>query len=150
MEIYFDAQFDDLLTELIDQEKIFPTYMHFACFAATIGWRLDNVQIKTKGKSARDTVFLNKNADGLIYLVAINKTNNMECLREENIQQCWDLFQSAVNAGMNIINDWLHEFPLKDKSEVILVHMLNEAMEISKGLEDINHENVSDIRDILI
>ena len=149
MEIYFDAQFDDLLNELVDQEKIFPTYMHFACFAASIGWKLDNIQLKSKGKSARDSVFINNNSDGLIYLIGMKKTNNMECLREENIQHCWDLFQCAVNAGMTIINDWIHEFPLKDKSEVLLLHMLNEAMEIEKEKNIHNIADDHDIGDIL-
>ncbi|MFP2271665.1 hypothetical protein [Enterobacter ludwigii] len=150
MEIYFDAQFDDLLTELVDEDKVFPTYMHFACFAASIGWRLDNVQIKTRGKSARDTVFTNNQTEGLIYLIGINKTNSMECLREENINQCWDHFQSAVNAGMNVINDWLHEFPLKDKSEVILLHMLSAAIEISNEQSTNNGVDINNIGDLLL
>jgi hypothetical protein len=50
---------------------------------------------------------------------------------------------------MNVINDWLHEFPLKDKSEVILLHMLSAATEISNEQSSNNALDISNIEDLL-
>lgn len=148
-DIWFDARYDELISEIVDAERCFSSYADLACFAAAVGWKNGGAAISKKGKVAPHSVFVNsKNSkEGLVYAISLIKSKDANSLREDNSEQCWKYFQDAVTCGMFIMEQWFYEYPSKGKKDVILSKMLEKAHSLKSvySLNDVDDEDPEEI-----
>ena len=56
-------------------------------------------------------VFENNEADAYVYLCALQDQKSGDIFREKNENECWKIFESYANSGLEIIGNWLLDSP---------------------------------------
>ena len=87
----------------IAEKPIFSTYMHLMAFAAMVGYanrKSLSVETKNRGAEIEDQVFERRGLDGLVYLLALDETEDGNILREDKVNECWRLVESYAGGGV--------------------------------------------------
>ncbi|MFI3194251.1 MAG: hypothetical protein QX195_00385 [Methylococcaceae bacterium] len=117
--IWRDSKFFDVAIRLVDDQttycgqKIFSSYLELVIFAAMVGF-YENKKKAVDYKDAlevRQSTFENQNMDAYVYLCALQDQKSGEIFRENNDAECWKIFESYANAGLEIISNWLLDSP---------------------------------------
>lgn len=118
--IWRDSKFTDVAKRLADDQttycgqKIFSTYLELMVFAGMIGFYEDKKKaVDDKGFEIPQRVFENsdQNMDAYVYLCALQDQKSAEIFRKENESECWKIFESYANAGLEVISNWLLDSP---------------------------------------
>ncbi|WP_428100519.1 hypothetical protein [Candidatus Rariloculus sp.] len=98
----------------IADKSIFPTYMHLMAFAAMVGYANGTscpVDPKDRGPEVDEQVFARHEMDGLVYLLALEATEDCDILRAGKVNEAWRLIESYAEGGFKIIQQWLLDAP---------------------------------------
>ena len=98
----------------IADKSIFSTYMHLMVFAAMVGYangRSHTVEPKDRGPEIEERVFERHSMDGLVYLLALQTTEDGNILRDGKVNEAWRLIESYAEGGFDIIQQWLLDAP---------------------------------------
>ena len=98
----------------IAERSVFSTYMHLLVFAAMVGYangKSSPLDSKDRGPEIEEQVFRRHDLDGLVYLLALEKTEDSNTLREERISEAWRLMESYAQGGFEIIQQWMLDSP---------------------------------------
>ena len=136
--IYFSESHKSLVEKLCnepltpDGRSIFPAYRDLMLFAAMVGRRYERVASRTGNGGEVETAYFSSggfNKDGVVYLLGLVDLGGPEIFRD-GAKDCWRLFESYLNGGMEIIAEWLTgaEEP-KSYWEVLL----NRTLEMARG-----------------
>lgn len=116
--IWRDNKFASVTKRLVEddtsycKQKIFTTYLDLMVFAAMIGFQMGiSKTVEDKGFEIPQRVFDNNNMDAYVYLCALQDQKSGEIFREKNDAECWKIFESYANAGLEIISNWLLDSP---------------------------------------
>lgn len=134
-QIWRDNKFTQLAERLVDKEtnecgqKIFLNYRELMVFAAMVGFHYGQFKaVVEKGFEIPQRVFESNDSDAYVYLCALQDQKSGEIFREKNDNECWKIFESYANAGLEIIDNWLLDFPGDiDGVETILNEMAKVA-----------------------
>lgn len=118
-------------------QTIFPSYRELIVFAAMIGFHFGKSSpVSTRAFEIPQRVFESNDSDAYVYLCALQDQKSGEIFREQNDNECWRIFESYANSGLEIIDNWLIDSPADiDGVETILNKMKNVAAEIIKAEE---------------
>lgn len=130
-QIWRDKQYTQLADRLVDKatgycgQKIFPSYRELMVFAAMVGFHHGkNSPVNEKGYEIPQRVFESNESDAYVYLCALQDQKSGEIFRENNDNDCWKIFESYANSGLEIIDNWLLDSPGDiDGVETILIEM---------------------------
>jgi dnd system-associated protein 4 len=113
-----DKKYSQLAERLVDKEtrfcgqKIFPSYRELMVFAAMVGFHYDKKRpVNDKGFEIKQETFENNKADTYVYLCALQDQKSADIFREKNDNECWKVFESYANSGLEIIDNWLIDSP---------------------------------------
>jgi len=141
--IFFDQQYSQLIKQLTDGEvKMFRFNKDLALFAAMVGydsgqdWQLGRLEPSRRGAEAPGRVFENHHDSGLAYLTSIAVEKNTDALRDSSATHVWEVFESYVNLGMEIIEKWVTDSPGQDLHQVLLSKIATKASEQVEQDED--------------
>lgn len=97
----------------IGKVKIFTNIKDFMVFAALVGFEYDLFEeIDTKDKiSISLETYSNTDHDAYIYLLALHKTNSIDVLKNESLNDTVKIFEGYCNAGLIIIRSWVDKNP---------------------------------------
>ena len=134
-QIWRDKKYTQLAERLVDKEtnycgqKIFPSYRDLMVFSAMVGFHNGkNIPVEEKSYEIPQRVFESNASDVYVYLCALQDQKSGEIFREKNDNECWKIFESYANSGLEIINNWLFDSPGDvDGVETILNEMKKNA-----------------------
>jgi len=143
-QIYRDNKFNQLAERLGNKEtnfcgkKIFTYYYDLMVFSAMVGFHNGkNIPVNDKGLEIKQDTFEKNNLDGYVYLCALQNQKNGDIFREDNENECWKIFESYANSGLEIIDNWLLDSPGDtDGVDTILNEMKTIAAELSEKEEN--------------
>jgi dnd system-associated protein 4 len=93
-------------------QKIFPHYRELIMFAAMVGFYYGKqVPVKDKAYEIPQDIFENADKDAYVYLCALQDQKDGNIFREENNNECWKIFESYANYGLEVIDNWLLDSP---------------------------------------
>jgi dnd system-associated protein 4 len=123
---------------LVDKEtgfcgqRIFTSYWELMVFAAMVGFHYGkNDPVSDKGFDIKQETFENNKADTYVYLCALQDQKSGDIFREKNDNECWKIFESYANSGLEIIDNWLIDSPGDiDGVDTILNEMKKVAAEL--------------------
>jgi len=117
-QIWRDKKYTVLAERLVDKEtgyceqKIFPSYRELMVFAAMVGFHNGkNIPVNDRAFEIPQRVFESNEADAYVYLCALQDQKDGDIFREKNENECWKIFESYANSGLEIINNWLLDSP---------------------------------------
>lgn len=117
-QIWRDKKHTQLAERLVDKEtnycgqKMFGSYRDLLVFSAMVGFYYDKKTIvDEKGFEIPQRVFESTESDSYVYLCALQDQKSGEIFREKNDNECWKIFESYANAGLEIIDTWLLDSP---------------------------------------
>ena len=142
-QIWRDNKHIKLTERLVEKEtnfcgqKILPSYRELMVFAAMIGFHYGKSQVVTeKGFEIPQRVFENNDSDGYVYLCALQDQKSGDIFREKNDNECWKIFESYSNSGLEIIDTWLLDSPGDiDGVDTILNEMKKVAAEMIESTD---------------
>lgn len=137
-QIWRDKKYSQLSERLVEKEtgycgqKILPTYRELMVFAAMIGFHYSKcTPVNERDLEIPQRVFENNDSDAYVYLCALQDQKSGEIFREKNDNECWRIFESYANAGLEIIDNWLLDSPGDiDGVDTLLNEMKKVAAEI--------------------
>lgn len=139
-QIWRDKKYITLAERLVDKgtgycgQKIFSNYMELMVFAAMVGFHHGKKNpVTDRAFEIPQRVFESNEADAYVYLCALQDQKDGDIFREKNENECWKIFESYANAGLEIIDNWLLDSP-GDTDGVDTI--LNEMKTIAAGLID--------------
>ena len=113
-QIWRDNKYTQLAERLVDKEtnacgqKIFINYRELMVFAAMIGFHYGKCKaVAERGFEIPQRVFESNDSDAYVYLCALQNKKDGEIFREKNDNECWRIFESYANSGLEIIDTWL-------------------------------------------
>ncbi len=117
-QVWRDIKYSSLADRLADKEtiycgrKIFSSYWELMVFAAMVGFHNSQKKpVNEKGYAILQGVFENNEADAYVYLCALQDQKSGDIFREKNENECWNIFESYANSGLEIIGNWLLDSP---------------------------------------
>lgn len=123
-------------TTSITERSVFNTYMHLIVFAAMVGYandKLSPLDSKDRGPEIEEQVFRRHDLDGLVYLLALEKKEDSNMLREERISEAWRLMEGYAQGGFEIIQQWFLDSPGDvDGVDTLLARITEYAAERAK------------------
>ncbi len=137
-QIWRDKRYSQLAARMVEREtgycgqKILPTYHELMVMAAMIGFHYGKkCPVTDRAYEIPQRVFENNDSDTFIYLCALQDQKSGEIFREKNENECWRIFESYANSGLEIIDDWLINSPGDiDGVETILKEMKKVAADM--------------------
>jgi len=137
-QIFRDKKHSQLVERLTEKEtsycgqKIFPTIRELMVFAAMVGFHYGKKStVEEKGNEIPQRIFETNESDGYIYLCAIQNQKDGEIFRSQNENECWRIFETYANSGLEIIDNWLLDSPGDtDGVETILNEMKKVAAQL--------------------
>ena len=149
-QIWRDKQYTQLAERLVEKEtrycgqKIFPSYRELLVFAAMVGFHHDKKSmVNEKGFDIPQRIFESNESDAYIYLCALQDQKSGEIFREKNDNECWKIFESYANSGLEIINNWLLDSPGDiDGVDTILNEMKKVAAEMIHSIESVDPHDI--------
>jgi len=151
-QIWRDKKYSALADRLVSKETgycghhIFPSFRELLVFSAMVGFHYGKKSIvKDKAFEVPQRVFETSDSDVYVYLCSLQDQKSGEIFREKNETECWRIFESYANSGLEIINNWLLDTP-GDIDGVNTI--LNEMKKVSADLTD--SENSSPDLDTII
>ena len=109
-----DKKFTQLAERLVDKEtseckqKILPGYYSLMVFSAMVGFHHGKKSLLIdKANEIKQETFENTKTDDYVYLCALQDQKSGEIFRESNENECWKIFESYANSGLEIIDNWL-------------------------------------------
>jgi len=137
-QIWRDKKYTVLAERLVDKEtgyceqKIFPSYRELMVFAAMVGFHNGkNIPVNDRAFEIPQRVFESNEADAYVYLCALQDQKDGDIFREKNENECWKIFESYANSGLEIIDNWLLDSPGDtDGVDTILNEMKTIAAEL--------------------
>ena len=147
-----DKKHTQLAERLVDREtsecrqKILPGYYSLMVFAAMVGFHHGKKSLVIdKANEIKQETFENTESDAYVYLCALQDQKSGEIFREQNNNECWKIFESYANGGLEIIDTWLLDSPGDiDGVDTILNEMKKVAAEMMESTE--TKPNLSDIK----
>ncbi len=113
-QIWRDKKHTALAERLVDKEtiycsqKILPTLRELMVLSAMVGFHHDKKRtVEDKGYEIPQRIFENNESDAYVYLCALQDQKSGEIFRECNENDCWKIFESYANSGLEIIDNWL-------------------------------------------
>ncbi len=117
-QIWRDKKYAQLAERLVEKEtsfcsqKILPSYRELMVLAAMVGFHYGKKNtVEERGFEIPQRVFESNESDAYVYLCALQDQKSAEIFREKNENECWKIFESYANAGLEIINNWLLDSP---------------------------------------
>ena len=117
-QIWRDKKYSQLAERFVDKEtgycgqKILPSYRELMVFAAMIGFHFGKKSsVEERGFEIPQRVFESNESDTYVYLCALQDQKSGDIFREKNENECWKIFESYANYGLEIINNWLLDSP---------------------------------------
>jgi dnd system-associated protein 4 len=113
-------------------QKILPGYYSLMVFSAMIGFHFgEKSKVIDKSNEIKQETFENTQSDIYVYLCALQDQKSGEIFRECNENECWKIFESYANSGLEIIDNWLLDTPGDiDGVDTILNEMKKTAAEL--------------------
>jgi dnd system-associated protein 4 len=148
-QIWRDKKYTPLAERLVDKEtgfcgqKILPSYRELMVLSAMIGFHFDKKSdVIERGFEIPQRIFDNNESDSYVYLCALQDQKTGDIFRENNDNECWKIFESYANAGLEIIDTWLLDSSGDiDGVETILKEMkivAAELMEVDDSVSDLD------------
>jgi|GEM_PF-1357636 len=113
-QIWRDKKYSQLAERMVEKEtgycgqKILPSYRELMVLSAMIGFHYDKKSpVIDRAYEIPQRVFENNDSDTYIYLCALQDQKSGEIFREKNENECWRIFESYANSGLEIIDNWL-------------------------------------------
>ena len=149
--IWRDKKHSNIAERLVDKEtnycgqKIFPSYKELIIFSAMIGFHFgEKKDVTDKAFEIPQRIFESTDSDAYIYLCALQDYKDGEIFREKNENECWRIFESYANSGLEIINNWLLDSPGDiDGVETILNQMKLVAADLIDNIQ--NEPNLNEV-----
>jgi dnd system-associated protein 4 len=117
-QVWRDIKYSSLADRLVDKQtiycdqKIFSSYWELMVFAAMVGFHhSQKISVNEKAYEIPQRVFENNEADAYVYLCALQDQKSGDIFREKNENECWKIFESYANSGLEIIGNWLLDSP---------------------------------------
>lgn len=123
--------------------KLFGTLAEVLVFAALLGkshGRKKAVQ-DPRANPVRFGIFENNNLDSYVYLLAISESGGFDLLKDENIDEAIENFESYAFGGLEIVSEWI-EASGKGLYESILEQMSLVATKISSEQKEIGKKPI--------
>jgi dnd system-associated protein 4 len=109
-----DKKYTQLAERLVDKEtsycgqKILPGYYALMVFSAMVGFHHGKKSVvNDKSNEIKQETFENTKSDDYVYLCALQDQKSGEIFRANNDNECWKIFESYANSGLEIIDNWL-------------------------------------------
>lgn len=150
-QIWRDKKHTQLTERLVDKETgycgetIFTHYRDMMVFAAMVGFHYGKKNVvDDRGFEIPQRVFESNDYDTYIYLCSLQDQKSSEIFREKNQNECWKIFESYANSGLEIINNWLIDSPGDiDGVDTILNEMKRVAAElVLSNSSNVNLDNI--------
>lgn len=133
-----DKKYSQLADRLVEKEtgfcgkKILASYWELMIFSAMVGFHHGKKNpVIDKAFDIKQETFENNKSDTYVYLCALQDKKSGEIFREKNENECWKIFESYANAGLEIIDNWLIDSPGDiDGVDTILNEMKKVAAEM--------------------
>ena len=141
--LYFSKEFEGLVKELCTKSakpelvEVFPRYRDLMLFAAMVGKKEGRkIERSGNGGEVESNYFKSAgfNKEGVIYLLGLLDFGDPEVLKG-GAPDCWKLFESYCNGGMQIIQEWLSLAESPEDYADILRSRLLEMAKASKKVE---------------
>lgn len=135
--LYFSKEHEDLVKALCTEssqpglEEIFPRYRELMLFAAMLGKKEGRQAERTGiGGEVESNYFKSPgfNKEGVIYLLGLLESRDPKVLKG-GAPDCWKLFESYCNGGMEIIAEWLS---VAESSEQYLEILQTKLLEMAR------------------
>ncbi|MEZ8714743.1 hypothetical protein AB6D81_01980 [Vibrio splendidus] len=111
------------------ESVVFSTLKEFMVFAALVGYQLDEYQpiaAKTNTGTIQLDIYASTGLDAYIYLIALAKNPSLDILKDENLKDAIEIFESYCNAGLANIDNWV----MSHMSEPLVSNVLfNQTLE---------------------
>lgn len=108
--VRIDESYMPIVDQVVKTSKLFDLNVKFAVVAALVGFenqkKATETNRGTKGE-IHARVFENNDYQGYVYLIAVADTGSPEILREGNDAEIYKIFEDYMNAGFEIISDWM-------------------------------------------
>ena len=125
---------------------IFPTMRELMCFAAVLGFErekkkpLDATTMEIDGRT-----FANHDqSSDLIYLIALSDAKDADVIRDDNEDQCIDIFEQYAEGGFEELAAWLLERPEDEHGDMAILEslrkrgFLGEARDVDAAIADVS------------
>lgn len=117
-QIWRDKKYAAIAERLVDKstnycdQKIFSSYRDLMVFAAMVGFHNNKKNpVENRAFEIPQRVFETNQSDAYVYLCALQNQKDGEIFREKNENECWKIFESYANSGLEIIDNWLLDSP---------------------------------------
>jgi len=150
-QIWRDKKYTVLSERLVDRgtgycgQKILPSYRDLMVFSAMIGFHNNKkIPVNDRAFEIPQRVFESNEADAYVYLCALQDQKEGEIFREKNENECWKIFESYANSGLEIIDTWLLDSPGDiDGVDTILNEMKKVAAQLMESDSEIDPSGVT-------
>lgn len=123
---------------------IFPTMRELMCFAAVLGFELENKKpLDSTTMEIDGRTFENHHQSiDLIYLVALAHARDAEVLRDEEEEHCLNIFEEYAEGGFRAMTAWLAEHPTDDLGDDALLRALTRRGYLGeeRGIDNAIHD----------
>lgn len=124
-----DARFESLEEKFCSTKgvssntKIFNTVKELMVFAALVGFELDEykpIEAKAKTTPILLDTYATTGHDAYIYLLALARSKSLDILKDENLKEAVNIFETYCNSGLIHIDNWI----MKNIGEPIMTNIL--------------------------
>jgi len=140
-QVWRDKKYTVLAERLVEKgtgfcgQKIFPSYRELMIFSAMVGFHNGKKHlVNDRAFEIPQRVFESNEADAYVYLCALQDKKDGDIFRDKNENECWKIFESYANSGLEIIDNWLLDSPGDiDGVDTILNEMKTIAADLGEG-----------------
>lgn len=131
-----DSRFESLEEKLCSTKgasnsAVFSTVKELMVFAALVGVQLgeyEGIAPKVNTTPILLETYASTNHDAFIYLIALSKEPSLEIIRNENLRDAINIFESYCNSGLKHMDNWIMENLSENLMSNVLFHQTLEYL----------------------
>ena len=138
--LYFSSHHEPLVKALCtrsvspDLIELFPNYRDLMLFAAMVGKKYSRIAERQGSGGEVESAYFKSpsfNREGVVYLIGLLEEKDPTVLKGGALE-CWKLFESYCNGGMELISEWLEKSETPEDYQSVLQEKLQEFARKSK------------------